>query len=405
MTTELLPSIHRESLATLRTLLAPMGMDEFFGQILGRRPAHARPDTDRDRSEWFSKAALLNLVVGAGLSTMDIRMAVDGNQLDIEDYTTRVQHHDGSEAAVAAPDLIMKLYQGGATVLLENLDRYHPPSAARARTLEQCLGCTLKTNAFLTPRGANAFPLHSDNYDGIIVQVEGRKRWKLYAAAVELPLRTQRNDEELHDADVPILDVTLEAGDMLYVPRGVPHRAEALDEDSLHLTFIPVWNTWYDVLERLIEVTARSNINLRHSYDPNRALESADELIELLATDTTIQRCFDELATDFAQARRPHLNAMARTAQERDLLDEDCLLKACPESVVAVTRTDDRGVHLRWSNRSLSLAADARPVVERLLAGAPVSVASISPQGTNDAVRTASILLDAGLIELERGVR
>ena len=56
--------------------------------------------------------------------------------------------------------------------------------------------------------------------------------------------------DELGD---PLLDLTLEAGDCLYLPRGYPHAAETTDQPSDHLTIGLVAVTWQRVLRKAID--------------------------------------------------------------------------------------------------------------------------------------------------------
>ena len=49
----------------------------------------------------------------------------------------------------------------------------------------------------------------------------------------------------------PVLEVTLNAGDLLYFPRGFVHQANALpDTHSLHITISTYQcNSWYDLMK------------------------------------------------------------------------------------------------------------------------------------------------------------
>ena len=66
--------------------------------------------------------------------------------------------------------------------------------------------------------------------------MSGRKRWLVYDPVWELPLKHQRYEEAMGAPGETVLDVVLEAGDTLYLPRGWMHEALTSDEDSLHLT-------------------------------------------------------------------------------------------------------------------------------------------------------------------------
>eukprot|EP01048_Picozoa_sp_COSAG05_P019582 COSAG05_NODE_3102_length_2321_cov_1.380288_2_plen_261_part_00 len=76
-----------------------------------------------------------------------------------------------------------------------------------------------------------------------MVQLEGAKTWRLFAPLVRTPRRYQK--VKLRRAELGPLQrtVTLQAGDVLYVPAGVPHECVAVSSDdggsgaSLHATF------------------------------------------------------------------------------------------------------------------------------------------------------------------------
>ena len=69
------------------------------------------------------------------------------------------------------------------------------------------------------------------------MQVEGAKRWRVYAPApgTELPARPS-GDLRQADLPSPALEVVLGVGDVLYLPRGTVHQAESLGSPSTHLT-------------------------------------------------------------------------------------------------------------------------------------------------------------------------
>ena len=72
----------------------------------------------------------------------------------------------------------------------------------------------------------------------LILQIEGSKIWQLYVGADLPPREIQRDKEKavaVEGLPTPT-DVRLNAGDVLYVPRGRVHAAETASEQSIHLT-------------------------------------------------------------------------------------------------------------------------------------------------------------------------
>ena len=94
-----------------------------------------------------------------------------------------------------------------------------------------------------------------------MLQAEGRKRWRVYAppSGHALP-RTSSPDihPESPMLGTPLLDTVLQPGDLLYLPRGAIHQAEALPEShSLHLTVSANQRrTWLDLLSAVSQARA-----------------------------------------------------------------------------------------------------------------------------------------------------
>ena len=81
------------------------------------------------------------------------------------------------------------------------------------------------------------------------MQISGSKAWRVYGTAVETPFRGERFELGRHEAGEVTQEFTLNAGDCLYLPRGIMHDAENVgDEPSLHITVGLITKTWADLL-------------------------------------------------------------------------------------------------------------------------------------------------------------
>ena len=121
------------------------------------------------------------------------------------------------------------------------------PPPPQAENLE-ALGWPSTCNAYASAPGlVTSVPPHTDRQDVLILQSAGRKHWKVFAPpAVEEvdPLRRGKDGDVLDAAMLgePLLEATLEPGDVLYVPLGFPHATSTscvneLREDSASLLF------------------------------------------------------------------------------------------------------------------------------------------------------------------------
>lgn len=131
--------------------------------------------------------------------------------------------------------------------------------------LQEFFHCMVGSNVYLTPPNSQGFAPHYDDIEAFVLQLEGAKHWKVYAPRTtheSLP-RVSSNNFSQDEIGVPVLDVKLEPGDMLYFPRGFIHQAETVEgKHSLHITVSMYQKTSYaDLLEALVPVALQKAIN------------------------------------------------------------------------------------------------------------------------------------------------
>ncbi|ETN77347.1 hypothetical protein NECAME_11131 [Necator americanus] len=117
---------------------------------------------------------------------------------------------------------------------------------------------------YLTPAGSAGFAPHWDEIDAFLLQLEGKKYWKVYApdsSDDELPLESSGNfnDDDMKDRK-PTFEGWIEAGDLLYIPRGFIHQASTADDiHSFHIT-ISSGRHWSfaDLMDKMIPEAVKS---------------------------------------------------------------------------------------------------------------------------------------------------
>ena len=121
------------------------------------------------------------------------------------------------------------------------------------------------------------FAPHYDDVEVFILQLEGKKRWRLYKPRSEketLPRFSSKNFDQ-NEIGKPMMDITLEPGDLLYMPRGTIHQGNCLeDAHSLHITVsCHQLNTFGDLLEKLLpealKIAQQEDIAFRQGLPTN----------------------------------------------------------------------------------------------------------------------------------------
>lgn len=191
-------------------------------------------------TDLLDEAAVDELVSRRGLRTPFLRVAKDGALVPPARFT----RGGGTGASIAdqvADDKVLDLLVDGATLVLQGLHRVWPPLVHFGTDLATELGHPIQINAYVTPPQNQGFAAHYDTHDVFVLQVAGRKRWRIHEPVFPDPLsehtwQKRRADVEARALETPVIDTVLEPGDALYLPRGYLHSASALGELSIHLT-------------------------------------------------------------------------------------------------------------------------------------------------------------------------
>jgi len=129
-------------------------------------------------------------------------------------------------------------FDAGASLVVSQFHEIHPPLARFCRGLEKAFLHAVQANIYLTPPGAQGFRVHYDTHDVLVLQVSGRKAWRIWDA-IPYPSPTRHTPWTNHVApEGEPHALTLAPGDALYIPRGVMHEAMVQDgaAPSLHIT-------------------------------------------------------------------------------------------------------------------------------------------------------------------------
>jgi hypothetical protein len=183
--------------------------------------------------------------------------------------------------------LVMNSYQEGDSIVLNRAQRYWLPLSEMCREWESIFRCLVSLSIYLTPANAQGFPPHFEGHEVCAMQLHGSKTWKIYPPEIISPLHSR--EVKRSEITAPPKEITLHAGDFLYLPRGCIHEGVSAAESSLHLSALIRSYTWFDLISAAFENASRKHEILRRSLTPGTLLEknsaenSANTFHEILA--------------------------------------------------------------------------------------------------------------------------
>ena len=309
------------------------------------------------------------------------RVIRDGSTLPSTSYTQTARMGQAPVADLAHPGRVGELVAAGATLVLQGLHRTWEPLVRFCRALAGELGHPVQANAYLTPRQSQGFEFHYDTHDVFILQVTGRKAWVVHEPVFPLPLqdqpwpaRPESATQSLPPAGEPYLDVVLEPGDCLWLPRGWVHAARTEGDLSLHVTLGVLTRTRHWLLREIVDQLAEEE-DFRVSLPPGFARTSsgvADMVREVagLLSAWAAEADVDAMATTVrhrhleqmpAPLRRPVGSALSAAG-----IVDGTWLRVRSDAVHDIRR-DDSGLALHLGDRELSLPGWLQPALSSIL--------------------------------------
>ncbi|WP_436491894.1 cupin domain-containing protein [Actinokineospora sp. HUAS TT18] len=234
-------------------------LDAFAEEHWGRRPLLSKAaDLTKPFDDLLTLAGVDELLSRRGLRTPFLRVARDGAVLGSAQFTSGggVGAEIGDQVADGK---VTRLFDDGCTLVLQALHRLWPPVIEFATQLGVDLGHPVQANAYITPPSSRGFSAHYDVHDVFVLQLDGRKHWRIHAPVHPDPLRSQPWEQKADAVkaraeEEPLIDAVLEPGDALYLPRGYLHSATALGGVSAHLTVGVHVLTRYAIAEALLKL-------------------------------------------------------------------------------------------------------------------------------------------------------
>jgi hypothetical protein len=191
-----------------------------------------------------------------------------------------------------------------------------------------------------------------------VLQVAGEKQWRIYDPLLELPLKHQRYSKKLGGHGPPVLELTLRAGDTLYLPRGWLHDALTSETDSLHVTVGVNLHTWIDALRAALD-ECEHDLEFRRAVPADGAI--AVDLLDRLAAKLDPADVSQRARARLVRSRRPILDGQLEEVRSLGSLTADTTLERRP-TVIA----DLDGGTLSFEGKQVTVPEHAREELEAI---------------------------------------
>jgi len=377
---------------------------DFAEQYWGRRPLLTRAAQLPARfDDLLGESAVDELLSRRGLRTPFLRVAKDGDIVAPARYTRGGGAGAGAGDQVA-DDMVLQQLDCGATLVLQALHRTWPPLVTFGSQLSGELGHPVQINAYVTPPQNRGFAAHYDVHDVFVLQVAGRKQWRVHSPVLADPLRDQpweqrRTAVAQRARETPLIDEVLAPGDALYLPRGYLHSAVAIGELSIHLTVGVHPLTRYQLVRHLLDAAA-SDPALRMSLpmgvdlgDPAVLEPHLRDTVSALRSylDTiSVEPVAERITSDLIRQTRAAPIAPLEQLAAAESVDAATLLRLRPGLRCTLVR-DDAELRLRMLDKAVPLPLGAEAALKTVLVGrafAPGELPGLDPVEQLALVRT-----------------
>lgn len=249
---------------TLAEILHPITPEQFLSDYEGRKPLHIPAGAGAEKRSLLTWDAFSSLLNQSNVWTAESLMLIMNAEAVPVDQYCRLAGSPQGPVLRPWPPKVEIFMSGGASVIANDVLNLHPPITRMGDALGQAFAANVGANIYCSFQGVRAFGTHYDNHDVFVVQTEGEKLWTLYENRADNPVIVPPGTPESKlffqkTRGTVMTQITLRAGDVLYLPRGWYHDALAVDEPSLHVTYAVTPFTGKSILDLLDVVAARQS--------------------------------------------------------------------------------------------------------------------------------------------------
>ena len=229
----------------------PFDYQYFLDNVFGITVAHLRADKNVINPDSYTEIINFNFddilncfAIMSSNDTMSMKDFIIGSNGEQWKLIKRVIQEDGEywtstfkNSSLTYKYVMGAIYQGGYSLYVIGLHNILKKMETLANYIQSILPdqkYRVGINLYLTPQGENqAFEVHMDYMDGLILQVAGCKKWRIYDPKsypedLQGIIPTKDNMIKPDQKQMNLMtfaEYELRKGDVLYIPKGTLHEA------------------------------------------------------------------------------------------------------------------------------------------------------------------------------------
>jgi ribosomal protein L16 Arg81 hydroxylase len=346
----------------LERLIYPLELETFISHYWERQPLVLTRNNPSFYQDILSLSDVDHILSHLSIRSSDIRIVQNGQTVPISKLTSA-----GANLSAGGLESVYQQYRNGSTLNLLFLHEHWPPLKKLCQSIAAELSAGVQLNVYLTPPNERGLKTHYDTHDVFVLQTHGAKRWRIYDSPIRLPLFDDQYVADVSkDPGEPAVELDLNSGDLLYIPRGYLHDAVSLESSSLHLTIGIKPVSWASVIIEAVQAVIDQDSKMRESLPPGFAQDetlqrqSESRLSELMASvcsqikpDVTI----DEARNRALLARYPSLEGHLLDLESEPLVNQDTRVRRRADLQWSLTKDSDN-IYLHFHGKAIRMPAN-----------------------------------------------
>lgn len=378
-------------------VLSPVDVAEFFATSWEKSFHHIARNNPDYFADLISVAYIESYLATSDTFYPSVQLVHHDRDIPRSDYTDDEQRIIQTNFA--------QFYRSGATLIISEAHKRFASLANVCRQFTQSVQMRCQTNLYLSPSQNQGFRSHYDTHDVFILQVQGSKTFRFYKSDIKLPFPDDRYDPEQNPHTDVEAEVTVNAGDTLYIPRGLVHDALAQSaEPSLHITLGVFPVVLRDVLQSAIHIAAERNASLRTAFVPSQVVTTApadaekwNDLIQTALTPEIIDEAHARALDELALSLSPACETLLAPVQ----LHADSLVSIRSSAVLAAEFQND-SYKLRLFGQVMAFNEPMASAVDYLMNSTRVRVSELPELDQEQSHALCSHLLDANVLDVHQ---